>query len=59
MCTRYAHILLKKGKPAMELLIIVAAVLIILFLLFRKWYTFSDDLGIPYIEDEKDYTNKS
>ena len=43
----------------MELLIIVAAVLIILFLLFRKWYTFSDDLGIPYIEDEKDYTNKS
>ena len=43
----------------MELLIIVAVVLIILFLLFRKWYTFSDDLGIPYIEDDVDYRDKS
>ncbi len=42
----------------MELLIIVAAVLIVLFLLFRKWYTFSDDLGIPYVEDEKDSGRK-
>ena len=42
----------------MELPIIVAAVLIILFLLFRKWYTFSDDLGIPYVEDEKDSDRK-
>lgn len=42
----------------MELLLIVAAVLIILFLLFRKWFTFSDDLGIPYVENEKDSDRK-
>ena len=42
----------------MELLLIVAAVLIILFLLFRRWFTFSDDLGIPYTEDEKDHESK-
>lgn len=43
----------------MELLLIVAVVLGILFLLFRKWYTYSDDLGIPYVEEDVDYRDKS
>ena len=43
----------------MELLLIVGVVLVIFFLLFRKWFTFSDDLGIPYVEEDVDYRDKS